>query len=140
MKDGYFNTKTAAQITGATQRQLQYWREKQIVIPTVKARGKGSNVFYTLPNLRKVAIMIFLLSHLVDFKGVLAIVDILEQQYQSYLQPEFDQKLMVLLLPDLIALVEYKSDQATTAINQGYGVIPLWLDHIYNELNATINC
>ncbi len=35
MQEPFFTSKQAAEISGRTLRQLQYWREKKIVIPTI---------------------------------------------------------------------------------------------------------
>ncbi|MEA5531021.1 MerR family transcriptional regulator [Dolichospermum sp. UHCC 0684] len=35
MQETFFTSKEAAQITGCTLRQIQYWREKGIVVPVI---------------------------------------------------------------------------------------------------------
>ena len=35
MQEKFFTSKEAAQITGCTLRQIQYWREKGIVVPVI---------------------------------------------------------------------------------------------------------
>ena len=52
----FFTSKQTSAMTGCTLRQLQYWREQKVIVPTVDATGKGRSVFYTEVDL--VALMI----------------------------------------------------------------------------------
>jgi DNA-binding transcriptional MerR regulator len=45
MEEPFFSSREAAEITGCTLRQLQYWREKDVVIPTINATGTGRSIY-----------------------------------------------------------------------------------------------
>ena len=47
MVEKFFTSKNAALITGCTLRQLQYWREKGVIVPVVSATGTGRSVYYS---------------------------------------------------------------------------------------------
>lgn len=47
MQEIFFTSKQAAEITGCTLRQLQYWREKGAVVPTISGTGTGRSVYYS---------------------------------------------------------------------------------------------
>jgi len=60
--DDFYTSTEAAQITGCSRRQLQYWQEKGVVVPTVNASGKGRNVYYSEADLLTLAVMEYMLS------------------------------------------------------------------------------
>lgn len=62
MQEAFFTSKQAAEITGCTLRQLQYWREKEVVVPTINATGTGRSVYYSTTNLLELAVMVHFLS------------------------------------------------------------------------------
>jgi phage terminase Nu1 subunit (DNA packaging protein) len=48
MQEKFFTSKEAAQITGCTLRQIQYWREKGIVVPVI---GDTEDAVFITPGL-----------------------------------------------------------------------------------------
>ena len=67
--EGKFYTSTeAAEITHCSRRQLQYWREKGVIVPTVNASGKGRNVYYSKADLLALSVMEHLLSIGLNFE------------------------------------------------------------------------
>jgi phage terminase Nu1 subunit (DNA packaging protein) len=48
MQETFFTSKEAAQITGCTLRQIQYWREKGIVVPVI---GDTEDAVFITPGL-----------------------------------------------------------------------------------------
>ena len=57
MQEPFFTSKQAAQISGCTLRQLQYWREKEIVVPTVGSQGTGRSIYYSPAEVVELGIM-----------------------------------------------------------------------------------
>jgi DNA-binding transcriptional MerR regulator len=57
MQEPFFTSKQAAQISGCTLRQLQYWREKEIVVPTVGSQGTGRSIYYSPSEVVELGIM-----------------------------------------------------------------------------------
>jgi DNA-binding transcriptional MerR regulator len=60
--ENFYSSTEASQITGCSRRQLQYWREKSVVVPTVNPSGKGRNVYYSDSDLVALTVMEYLLS------------------------------------------------------------------------------
>lgn len=57
MQEPFFTSKQAADISGCTLRQLQYWREKEIVVPTVGSQGTGRSIYYSPVEVVELGIM-----------------------------------------------------------------------------------
>ncbi len=57
MQEPFFTSKQAANISGCTLRQLQYWREKEIVVPTVSSQGTGRSIYYSPAEVVELGIM-----------------------------------------------------------------------------------
>ena len=57
MQEPFFTSKQAAEISGCTLRQLQYWREKEIVVPTVGSQGTGRSIYYSPAEVVELGIM-----------------------------------------------------------------------------------
>lgn len=67
MQETFFTSKEAAQITGCTLRQIQYWREKGIVVPVISDTGTGRSIYYSRSNLVELAAMVYWLSTGISF-------------------------------------------------------------------------
>ena len=61
MGEKFFTSKQAAKIIGCSLRQLQYWREKEVVVPTIEGSGTGRSIYYSRSDLVQLAIMEYLL-------------------------------------------------------------------------------
>jgi DNA-binding transcriptional MerR regulator len=57
MQEPFFTSKQASDISGCTLRQLQYWREKEIVVPTVGSQGTGRSIYYSPAEVVELGIM-----------------------------------------------------------------------------------
>jgi DNA-binding transcriptional MerR regulator len=57
MQEPFFTSKQASEISGCTLRQLQYWREKEIVVPTVGSQGTGRSIYYSPAEVVELGIM-----------------------------------------------------------------------------------
>ncbi len=67
MQETFFTSKEASQITGCTLRQIQYWREKGIVVPVISDTGTGRSIYYSRSNLVELAAMVYWLSVGINF-------------------------------------------------------------------------
>ena len=85
MEDSFFTSKKAAEITGSTLRQLQYWREKEVVVPTISASGTGRSVYYSLQDLLKLAVIQYCLKAGLNFE--LAATTIKQLENDNWLLP-----------------------------------------------------
>ncbi len=61
MRDVFLTSKQAAQIAGCTLRQLQYWREKEVIVPTISSTGTGRSVYYSRSEVMELALMVYCL-------------------------------------------------------------------------------
>ena len=89
----FYRTKQASDLTGCTLRQLQYWREKEIIIPTVNQGGRGIAVFYAETELVELVLMNFLLSVHLSFEAAKDVLEI-------YRACQFKQDFIVFLKQD----------------------------------------
>ena len=62
MGEKFFTSKEAAKTVGCSLRQLQYWREKEVVVPTIQGSGTGRSIYYSQSDVVQLAIMEYLLS------------------------------------------------------------------------------
>ncbi|MEH2055281.1 MAG: MerR family transcriptional regulator [Nostoc sp.] len=67
MQETFFTSKQAAEITGCTLRQLQYWREKGVVMAVIGETGIRRSIYYSKPNLIELAAMLYFLSMGLNF-------------------------------------------------------------------------
>jgi len=145
--EGKFYTSTeAAQITNCSRRQLQYWREKGVVVPTVNASGKGRNVYYSKADLLALTIMEYLLSIGLNFEKCHIALEILREK-ESWLFDESAtgskmKRLMFLPMEtheEPLKVAEFENQAALEVLYQGQTVIPFWCDHIYERLQRNIS-
>lgn len=79
--EGKFYTSTEAlEITHCSHRQLQYWGEKGVIVPTVNSSGKDRNVYYSKADLLALTIMKQLLSISLNFEVGHAPLETLREQ------------------------------------------------------------
>jgi len=140
--DNFYTSTEAAQITGCTRRQLQYWREKGVVVPTVNPSGKGRNVYYSPTDLLALTVMEYLLSVGLSFEVCQEVLETLKANESWLFQPsalEGQMKRFMLLL-DLKrrCLVNFDSGLALETINQGLPVVPFWSDRIHKRLQDNL--
>ncbi|WP_414624812.1 MerR family transcriptional regulator [Calothrix sp. CCY 0018] len=69
MQNVFFTSKQAAQIAGCTLRQLQYWREKEVIVPTITSTGTGRSVYYARSEVMELAKNGLLLGSRCKFRG-----------------------------------------------------------------------
>src|SRR4028118_1240507 len=83
MDENFYSSTEASQITGCSRRQLQYWREKSVVVPTVNPSGKGRNVYYSDSDLVALTVMEYLLSIGLSFEVCQHVLGILPDSQEQ---------------------------------------------------------
>jgi DNA-binding transcriptional MerR regulator len=140
MQETFFTSKEAAQITGCTLRQIQYWREKGIVVPVISDTGTGRSIYYSRSNLVELAAMVYWLSTGINFDVVCEILKQLKEQEPELFISGKGKRFMLLLSAqdDSLSLVEFDRERAIASLDEGKAVIPVWLDVIYQNLASRL--
>ncbi|MDH6060006.1 MerR family transcriptional regulator [Chrysosporum bergii ANA360D] len=141
MQETFFTSKEAAQLTGCTLRQIQYWREKGIVVPVISDTGTGRSIYYSRSNLVELAAMVYWLSTGISFDIACFILKRLKEQEPELFISGRGKRFMLLLSAqdDSLSLVEFDRKMAIASLDEGKPVIPVWLDVIYQNLTLKLN-
>ena len=141
MESDFFTSKEAAKITGCSLRQLQYWREKKVIVPTVDATGKGRSVFYTRDDLVALMVMEHLLSAGLDYTQARAGLEALREKEPNFCKPSVNSRYVLAndKENDRIILKDFYVEDIQAALKRGEAVIPLWLDQIHGKLTAQLS-
>jgi DNA-binding transcriptional MerR regulator len=143
MQEAFFTSKQAAEITGCTLRQLQYWREKEVVVPTISDTGTGRSVYYSRSEVMELAVMEYCLGVGLNFEVAAATVKRLKDEglFKSS-DEKVPQPQRFMLCWDRkkgkLELVRFDLEKAIASLNQGRPVIPVWLDEIYQRLASKL--
>lgn len=136
MGENFFTTKQAAKIIGCSLRQLQYWREKGVVMPTIKGTGTGRSIYYSQSDLVQLAIMEYLLSTGLSFseasRGLRGII-----KADFHYADRNSQKRWMLCWDETkrsLILEEFDRAKAIALLDNGQAVIPIWLETVHNRL------
>ena len=137
MGENFFTSKQAAKSVGCSLRQLQYWREKGVVVPTIKGTGTGRSIYYSQADVVQLAIMEYLLSVGLSFseasRGLKEVIkaDFHYADYKSSKNWMFcwDERKRSLVLK------EFDREKAIALLDKGQAVIPIWLETIHNKLD-----
>ena len=139
MQETFFTSKEAAQITGCTLRQIQYWREKGIVVPIISDTGTGRSIYYSRSNLVELAAMVYWLSAGISFDVACFILKQLkEQEPELFISGQGKRFMLLLSQDDSLSLVEFDRKTAIASLDEGKPVIPVWLDVIYHGLASKL--
>ncbi len=174
MRNPFYTSTEASQITGCSRRQLQYWRREGVVVPTVNPGGKGRNVYYSESDLIDLAIMEYLLSMNLNFDfcvsilyrlrsqpvflfSILLLINqrlyklglIIQKQYQARdvsFEDWAKSGVRFMLIPykglynssDFTGIENFNSRLGKKLLEEGYPVIPFWLDRIYEKLQDNL--
>ncbi|MBD2345818.1 MerR family transcriptional regulator [Anabaena subtropica] len=148
MQETFFTSKEASQITGCTLRQLQYWREKGVVIPVISDTGIGRSIYYSKTNLVELAAMVYWLSVGLSFDIACETLKTLRDEEPELFSSGTGKRFMLLLeaqersplgVPKVsLALMEYDRTKAIASLDEGKPVIPVWLDVIYQQLRQKL--
>jgi type I restriction enzyme, R subunit len=138
----FLTSKEAAQISGCTLRQLQYWREQGVVVPTVDATGRGRSVFYTQDDLVALMVMAQLLSAGLDYVEACAGLGVLKEREPEFFNVSTTSRYFLTRIDngDQLIIKEFEVEVAQRALINGQTVIPLWLDQLHQRLIDRINC
>jgi len=141
MQETFFTSKEAADITGCTLRQLQYWREKGVVVPVISDTGTGRSIYYSKTNLVELAAMVYWLSVGLSFDIACETLKTLKDEEPELFSSGTGRRFM--LLPETqkqsLALMEYDRTKAIASLDEGKPVIPVWLDIIYRRLESQLS-
>ena len=132
----FFTSKQTSAMTGCTLRQLQYWREQKVIVPTVDATGKGRSVFYTEVDLVALMIMKKFLSSGLDYTQACLGLDAIKKQQPDFTDPNIRNRYFFSYsnTGNSIALKEFNVTEIETVLKLGQPIIPVWLDAIHKEL------
>jgi DNA-binding transcriptional MerR regulator len=140
MSETFFSSKEAAEITGCSLRQLQYWRERGVVVPPISATGTGRSIYYSRSELTELAVMEYWLSVGLSFEAAARVLQALKQKAPDFSNPEM--KLRFMLIWDSkekdLRLEEFEREEAIASLDQGYPVIPVWLEQIHQQLQQKL--
>ncbi|MGI8503059.1 MAG: MerR family transcriptional regulator [Hassallia sp.] len=136
MQETFFTSKEAAEITGCTLRQLQYWRERGVIVPVISETGTGRSIYYSKSNLLELAAMSYWLSVGLSFDIASTTLKKLKDQEPELFTSGKGKRFMLLSEAQerSLQLVEYDRKKAIASLEQGQPVIPVWLDIIYQQL------
>ncbi len=140
MQETFFTSKQAARITGCTLRQLQYWREKGVVVPVISGTGTGRSLYYSRSDLVELAVMEYWLSVGLSFDVARQSLKMLKDQEPEFFNPDKARRLMLAWNAKTrsLKLVQFDLEEAIASLKSGQPVIPLWLDAIHEELAKTL--
>ena len=142
MRDVFLTSRQAAQIAGCSLRQLQYWREKEVIVPTISSTGTGRSVYYSRSEVMELALMVYCLGVDLNFEIAAAtvkhlkdkelILPVVSEQVPRRFMLAWDEKL------DNLELSEFDREKAIAILEKGKPVIPVYLDDIYQKLAAKL--
>ncbi len=140
MQETFFTSKQAAEITGCTLRQLQYWREKGVVVPTISATGTGRSVYYSRSDLMALAAMEYCLSVGLSFETAATALKQLYEKEPEFTNPASEKRFMLWWDKQerSLQLVEFDLERAIASLKSGEPVIPVWLDRIHQRLASKL--
>ena len=145
MEEKFYTSTEAAEITNCSRRQLQYWREKGVIVPTVNTVGKGRNVYYSKADLLALTVMEHLLSIGLNFEMCLVALKTLRERepwlFDELIPEEKMKRLMFLPTrshEQPLKLAEFDQQVALSALGQGQTVIPFWCDRVHQQLRDNL--
>jgi DNA-binding transcriptional MerR regulator len=136
MSETFFSSKEAAEITGCSLRQLQYWRERGVVVPPISATGTGRSIYYSRSELAELAVMEYWLSVGLSFEMAAKALQALKQKAPDFSNPVVQKRFMLVWdrKEKNLRLEEFEREEAIASLDKGQPVIPVWLDQIHQQL------
>jgi DNA-binding transcriptional MerR regulator len=140
MQEEFFTSKQAAEITGCTLRQLQYWREKEVVAPVIGDTGTGRSIYYSRSNLMELAAMAYWLSLGLNFDLASRTLKQMKEQEPELFNSGKGGRFMLLWNEEVrsLELVEFNRERAISDLSDGLPVIPIWLGVIYSRVESRL--
>lgn len=136
MGKNFFTSKQAAKSVGCSLRQLQYWREKGVVVPTIRGTGTGRSIYYSEADVVQLAIMEYLLSVGLSFsEASRGLKEIVKVDFH-YADPKNSENWMLCWNAKKRSLVleEFDREKAIALLDKGQAIIPIWLEIIHDRL------
>lgn len=143
-RSAFFTSKEAAKTVGCSLRQLQYWREKEIVVPTIQGTGAGRSIYYSQSDVVRLAIMKYFLSVGLSFSEasrglrelVQADINYADLQSTKRWMICWDEEVREFLTPlrGSLVLEEFDREKAIALLDKGQAVIPIWLETIHQRI------
>ncbi len=136
MQETFFTSRQAAQITGCTLRQLQYWREKGVIVPTISGTGTGRSVYYSRSGLVELAVMEYCLGVGLSFEVAATTVKQLKAKEPEFASPAVSRRFMLQWdgKKRSLELVDFDLERAIASLKEGQPAIPLWLEAIHQRI------
>jgi DNA-binding transcriptional MerR regulator len=144
MQNDFYTSTEVSTITGCSRRQLQYWRDKGVVVPTVNPSGKGRNVYYSTKELLALTLMHRLLSLGLSFEPSVKVLEMLQHGetwlFGESLEPSQSKRWMIALgIKDYSpAVLTFDRDFALEMLERGGGIFDLASDSIYQHLKRNL--
>jgi DNA-binding transcriptional MerR regulator len=145
MEENFYSSTEATEITGCTRRQLQYWRQKEVIVPTVNPGGKGRNVYYSQSDLLALTVMEYLLSLGLSFELAVDVLLKLRNQEASFFEMSAEAKEMKQFMLSISVnntthkhFLDFDEESAFEMIRKGNAVVPIWCDRIYQRLQHNL--
>ena len=136
MQKPFFTSKEAAQMSGCTLRQLQYWQEKGTVVPTIDSTGTGRSIYYSPPEVVELAVMEYCWRSGLNFEIAAGALKLLKEKSPDLIQTVSQSWLLSWDgRTELLEMVAFDSSKAIATLSCRIEwlrarkiVIPLWLD------------
>lgn len=129
MQEPFFTSKQAAEISGCTLRQLQYWREKEIVIPTIGATGTGRSIYYSPKDVVELAVMEYCLRSGLNLEIATAALKLLKEKSSDLIHTVSQSWLFSWDgRTEFLEMVEFDESKAIEWLRTKRVVIPFGLD------------
>ncbi|BAQ63842.1 MerR family transcriptional regulator [Geminocystis sp. NIES-3709] len=138
MKERFFSSKQTSLITGCSLRQLQYWRDKEVIVPFIQGTGTGKTIYYSPAELVEISIMVYLLSVGLSFEIGQIILSDLKEKERNFRNPDYKGRFMIIPRDGKMSLLSYEREKAIELLDQGTSIVPLWLDRIHEQLKETL--
>ncbi len=136
-QEAFFSSKDISRITGCSLRQLQYWRDKEVVVPFIGASGTGKTIYYSSVELVEVSVMVYLLSVGLNLEMVQKVLGDLRTKEPDFTNIGFKKRFMVVASDGTVNLLPYEREGAIALLEEGRGIIPLWIDQIQSNLMSS---
>ncbi|MBF2056844.1 MAG: MerR family transcriptional regulator [Cyanobacterium sp. T60_A2020_053] len=130
----FFSSKDISRITGCSLRQLQYWRDKEVVVPFINASGTGKTIYYSFVELVEVSVMVYLLSVGLNLEMAQKILNDLRQKEPDFTKKGFQKRFMVVASDGNVNLLSYERESAIALFEEGRAIVPLWIDQIHQNI------
>jgi DNA-binding transcriptional MerR regulator len=131
MQEPFFTSKQAAEISGCTLRQLQYWREKEIVVPTVGSQGTGRSIYYSPAEVVELGIMEYCLGAGLNMEIAVAALKSLKEKSPDLIQTVSQPWLLSWdIHKKVLELVDFDEIQAVECLKAGRIMLLLCFDKV----------